>query len=122
MSDVAVVAAAARAAGAHVVKTPHQMIDLIQALVRTHPLRGDRIAVVGDGGGHGAVACDVAAGVGLELPRLSDALAADLAAPLPHTAATRNPVDLAGGGEQDFNSYATSRGLCSSRARSTGCS
>jgi len=106
VSDTAVVAAAARAAGAHVVKTPHQMIDLIHALVRTHPLRGDRIAVVGDGGGHGAVACDVATEAGLELPRLSDALAADLAAQLPHTAATRNPVDLAGGGEQDFNSYA----------------
>jgi acetate---CoA ligase (ADP-forming) len=106
VSDMAVVAAAARAAGAHVVQTPHQLIDLVQALVRTHPLRGPRIAVLGDGGGHGAIACDVAAAAGLELPRLSDALAADLAAQLPHTAATRNPVDLAGGGEQDFYSYA----------------
>jgi acyl-CoA synthetase (NDP forming) len=106
VSDGAVVAAAARAAGAHVVKTPHAMIDLIQALVRARPLRGDRIAVVGDGGGHGAVACDVATAAGLELPRLSDGLAADLAAHLPDTAATRNPVDLAGGGEQDFYSYA----------------
>src|SRR6185437_4148532 len=86
--------------------TPHQMVDLIEALVRTHPLRGDRIAVVGDGGGHGAVACDVVTAAGLELPRLSDGLSAALAAQLPHTAATRNPVDLAGGGEQDFNSYA----------------
>ncbi len=93
-------------AGAHVVRTPHQMIDLVQALVRTHPLPGPRIAVIGDGGGHGAIACDVAAAAGLELPRLSDALSADLARQLPHTAATRNPVDLAGGGEQDFHSYA----------------
>ena len=106
VSDMAVVAAAARAAGAHLVQTPHELIDLVQALVRTHPLRGPRIAVLGDGGGHGAIACDVAAAAGLELPRLSDALAADLAAQLPHTAATRNPVDLAGGGEQDFYSYA----------------
>ena len=106
VSDVAVVAAAARHAGAHVVRTPHQMIDLVQALVRTHPLPGPRIAVIGDGGGHGAIACDVAAAAGLELPRLSDALSADLARQLPHTAATRNPVDLAGGGEQDFHSYA----------------
>ncbi|HXD72021.1 MAG TPA: acetate--CoA ligase family protein [Gaiellales bacterium] len=106
VSDTAVVAAAARAAGVHVVQTPHQMVDLIEALVRTHPLRGDRIAVVGDGGGHGAVACDVVTAAGLELPRLSDGLSAALAAQLPHTAATRNPVDLAGGGEQDFNSYA----------------
>jgi acetate---CoA ligase (ADP-forming) len=106
VSDRAVVAAAARAAGVHVVKTPHQMIDLINAQVRARPLRGSRIAVVGDGGGHGAVACDVATAAGLELPRLSDALSEALAAQLPDTAATRNPVDLAGGGEQDFYSYA----------------
>jgi len=106
VSDGAVVAAAARAAGVHVVKTPHQMIDLINAQVRAQPLRGSRIAVVGDGGGHGAVACDVATAAGLELPRLSDALSEALAAQLPDTAATRNPVDLAGGGEQDFYSYA----------------
>ncbi|HEY2787994.1 MAG TPA: acetate--CoA ligase family protein [Gaiellales bacterium] len=106
VSDMAVVAAAARAAGVHLVQTPHQMMDLVQALVRTHPLRGPRIAVVGDGGGHGAIACDVASAAGLELPRLSDALSAELAGPLPETAATRNPVDLAGGGEQDFHSYA----------------
>ncbi len=106
VSDAAVVTAAARAAGAHVVRTPHELIDLVQALVRTHPLRGPRIAVLGDGGGHGAIACDVVAAAGLELPRLSDALSAELAAQLPPTAATRNPVDLAGGGEQDFYSYA----------------
>ena len=106
VSDAAVVAAAARAAGAHVVRTPHELVDLVQALVRTHPLRGPRIAVLGDGGGHGAIACDVATAAGLELPRLSDALSADLAGQLPPTAATRNPVDLAGGGEQDFYSYA----------------
>jgi acetate---CoA ligase (ADP-forming) len=106
VSDGAVVAAAARAAGIHVVKTPHQMIDLINAQVRAQPLRGNRVAVIGDGGGHGAVACDVATAAGLELPRLSDGLSEALAAQLPDTAATRNPVDLAGGGEQDFYSYA----------------
>jgi acyl-CoA synthetase (NDP forming) len=62
--------------------------------------------VLGDGGGHGAIASDVAAGHGLELPELSDALSAAIAAQLPSTAATRNPVDLAGGGEQDMASYA----------------
>ncbi len=106
VTSSAVVAAAARAAGVHLVHTPHQMVDLVQALVRARPLRGARIAVVGDGGGHGAIACDVATAAGLELPRLSDELSAVLAGQLPHTAATRNPVDLAGGGEQDFMSYA----------------
>jgi acetate---CoA ligase (ADP-forming) len=106
VSSAAVVEAAARAAGVHLVHTPHEMIDRVQALVRARPLRGARIAVVADGGGHGAIACDVATAAGLELPRLSDELSAVLAGQLPHTAATRNPVDLAGGGEQDFMSYA----------------
>jgi acetate---CoA ligase (ADP-forming) len=106
VSSSAVVEAAARAAGIHLVHTPHEMVDLMQALVRARPLRGPRVAVLGDGGGHGAIACDVAVAAGLEVPRLSDELSAVLAGRLPHTAATRNPVDLAGGGEQDFMSYA----------------
>ena len=106
VSDVAVVEAACRSAGAHMVSTPGEMIDLAQALLRAHPLAGPRIAVVGDGGGHGAIACDVAAEAGLDLPILSNELASELAASLPPTASTRNPVDLAGGGEQDFFSYA----------------
>ena len=106
VSDVSVVEAACRSAGAHLVSTPGEMIDLAQALLRARPLAGPRVAVVGDGGGHGAIACDVAATAGLDLPLLSPELAGRLAESLPPTAATRNPVDLAGGGEQDFFSYA----------------
>jgi acyl-CoA synthetase (NDP forming) len=105
VSDIAVVEAACRSAGTHLVSTPGEMIDLAQALLRARPLAGPRVAVVGDGGGHGAIACDVAAAAGLDLPLLSPGLAGELAGSLPHTAATRNPVDLAGGGEQDFFSY-----------------
>jgi acyl-CoA synthetase (NDP forming) len=106
VSSLDVVEAACRAAGAHLVSTPTQLIDLAQALLQPRRLAGRRVAVLGDGGGHGAIACDVAAAAGLELPELSDQLAAALAAPLPSTAATRNPVDLAGGGESDFMNYA----------------
>ena len=106
VSSLDVVEAACRAAGAHLVSTPTQLIDLAQALLQPRRLAGLRVAVLGDGGGHGAVACDVAAAAGLELPELSDQLAESLAAPLPSTASTRNPVDLAGGGESDFMNYA----------------
>ena len=88
------------------------MIDLAQALLQPRRLAGRRIAVLGDGGGHGAIACDVAAGMGLELPVLSDGLQARLAAMLPPTSSVRNPVDLAGAGEADFFSYSRiARGL-----------
>jgi acetate---CoA ligase (ADP-forming) len=106
VSSSATVEAACRAAGVHLVSTPSEMIDLAQALLQPRRLAGPRVAVFGDGGGHGAIACDVAAAAGLDLPQLSDRLSGALATLLPTTAATRNPVDLAGGGEQDFTNYA----------------
>ena len=88
------------------------MIDLAQALLQPRRLAGRRIAVLGDGGGHGAIACDVAVGMGLELPVLSDGLQARLAAMLPAMSSVRNPIDLAGAGEADFSSYSrVARGL-----------
>jgi acyl-CoA synthetase (NDP forming) len=105
VSGTHVVEAACRSAGAQLVSTPAQMIDLAQALATPRRMAGRRVAVFGDGGGHGAIACDVATAAGLDVPELSDELSSKLAAMLPATAATRNPVDLAGGGEQDFNSY-----------------
>jgi acetate---CoA ligase (ADP-forming) len=106
VSPAAVVEAAARSAGAYPASTPGEMIDLAQALLQPRRMSGPRIASLGDGGGHGAIAADLAAGSGLQVPALSDDLAAELAAVLPPTAATRNPVDLAGGGEQDMTSFA----------------
>jgi len=41
---VSVVEAACRAAGAHLVSTPGEMIDLAQALLRARPLAGPRVA------------------------------------------------------------------------------
>ena len=88
-------------------ETPAQLIDIAQALLGAPRMKGRRVAVLADGGGHGAIACDVASACGLELPLLSRELQSRIAEVLPATAATGNPVDLAGGGEQDFNSYAT---------------
>src|SRR6185503_12176184 len=62
VSSLSTVQAACRAAGVHLVSTPAEMIDRAQALLQPRRLAGRRIAVLGDGGGHGAIACDVAAG------------------------------------------------------------
>ena len=104
VSDAAAVDAACRAAGVLRVSTPRELVDLAQALRTDHRPRGRRVAIVGDGGGHGVIAADVAAACGLEVPPLSDVLAARLGEHLPARAATRNPVDMAGG-EQDFTAY-----------------
>jgi acetate---CoA ligase (ADP-forming) len=112
VSSLSTVRAACRGAGVHLVSTPAEMIDLAQALLQPRRLTGRRIAVLGDGGGHGAIACDVAVDMGLELPVLSDALQAKLAATLPTMSSVRNPIDLAGAGEADFFSYSrVARGL-----------
>jgi acetate---CoA ligase (ADP-forming) len=104
VSDLAAVDAACRAAGIVRVSTPRELVDVAQALLASVRPRGRRVAVVGDGGGTGVIAADLAANLGLDLPALSDELSARLVAHMP-TVVTGNPVDLAGAGEQDFSNF-----------------
>ena len=104
-SGAAVVAAACRAGGMVEVASPRQAVAAIQVLLPRVRPRGFRLGIVADGGGHGVLAADLAVAAGLTVPPLQPATAAALAAGLPSTASTLNPVDLAGGGEQDFSSY-----------------
>jgi acyl-CoA synthetase (NDP forming) len=100
VSSATAVEAACRAAGMQRVRSPRELIDLAQAeLARVRP-RGRRVVIVGDGGGHGIVASDIASAEGLELPPLSEELEGRIAPHLPDAAPTRNPVDFAGAGEQ----------------------
>lgn len=101
-----VVAAACRAAGAVLVETPTQAIDLAHLLVGGPLPQGRRVAIVSDSGGQGAIAADTLARHGLQVPRLSDGTRQRLAGLLPAAAAVANPVDLAGAGEQDLTTYA----------------
>ena len=100
------VEAACRAGGIHLVDTPRALVDAAQALVAPYRPRGRRVAVIGDGGGYGAIASDLLEGRGMELPLLSEQTQATLHGLLPPTAPTANPVDLAGAGEQDVFSFA----------------
>jgi acetate---CoA ligase (ADP-forming) len=97
--------AACRASGMLRVSSPREMIELAQGLLMPHSPRGRRIGIVGDGGGHVALAADMVIQSGMTLPLLSDDIAAQIGATLPERAATRNPVDLAGGGEEDFRNF-----------------
>jgi acyl-CoA synthetase (NDP forming) len=100
VSSGTAVEAACRAAGMQRVRSPRELIDLAQAeLARVRP-HGRRVVIVGDGGGHGIVATDLASTEGLELPALSVELQGRIAPHLPDAAPTRNPVDFAGAGEQ----------------------
>jgi acyl-CoA synthetase (NDP forming) len=104
-SDSAAIDAACRAAGMERVRSPQELVDLAQGLLRAGVPRGRRVAVLADGGGHGGVAAALASEAGLSVPALSDGLRRELRAGLPATAAVANPIDLAGGGEADINSF-----------------
>ena len=100
------IAAACAAAGIHRVRTPRELVDVCDALLRAPAPRGPRIAVVADGGGHGALAAGLLERAGLRVAELGDAARAEVAALLPPAAAAGNPVDLAGGGERDIRTFA----------------
>ncbi|HTU86536.1 MAG TPA: acetate--CoA ligase family protein [Solirubrobacteraceae bacterium] len=104
-SDDAAIEAACVAAGVERVSSPRELVDVMQGLIRCPPSRGRRVAIMGDGGGHGGIAASLAARAGLEVPELSPATVAALSAQLPPTAACSNPVDLAGGGEADIRNF-----------------
>ena len=105
-SDAAVIAAACAVAGAVQVRTPRQLADVLLALRAQASARGPRVAVLTDGGGHGVIACDVAEAAGLDVPALSAATQARLRDALWSQSQVANPVDLAGAGEMDPDSYA----------------
>jgi acyl-CoA synthetase (NDP forming) len=104
-SEGAAIDAACRAALMERVRGPQELVDLAQGLLGAGSLRGRRVAVLADGGGHGGIAAGLLSTAGLELPALSDDLRAELRAGLPATAAVANPIDLAGGGESDIHTF-----------------
>jgi acetate---CoA ligase (ADP-forming) len=105
-SDSAVIAAACAAAGAILVRTPRELADVLYALRQHAVPRGRRIAVLTDGGGHGVIACDVAEAAGLDVPALSEPTQVRLRDALWSQSYVGNPVDLAGAGEMNPDSYA----------------
>jgi acetate---CoA ligase (ADP-forming) len=104
-SDLAAIDAACRAAGIERVSSPKEVVDVAMALLARRRAGGRRVALAADGGGHTVVASDLVVAQGLELPRLSEHAQARLAEVLPPTATLTNPVDFAGGGEQDITSF-----------------
>jgi acyl-CoA synthetase (NDP forming) len=104
-SDLAAVKAASLAAGIELVYSPKEVVDVAMGLLSHRRPAGRRVALAADGGGHTVVASDLVIAEGLELPSLTDETKSELATALPPTATLTNPVDFAGGGEQDIRSF-----------------
>ncbi len=101
-----VVDAACAAGGVRRVDHPAHMADVLEGLLGARRMRGRSVAVLTDGGGHGAVAADALTDAGLETPMLGEATRARLGEVLWASSVLTNPVDLAGAGDRDPMGYA----------------
>ena len=101
-----VVDAACAAGGVRRVDHPRQVAHLLEGLLGPRRMAGPRVAVLTDGGGHGAVAADALTAAGLETPLLGDATRPRLGESVWAGSTLANPVDLAGAGHLDPLTYA----------------
>ena len=92
----AVIDAALRRAGMLRVDTLEDLFDAAETIAHARPLRGERLAIVTNGGGAGVLAADAVSLQGGTLATLSDATRQALDAQLPATWSHANPIDLIG--------------------------
>ncbi len=91
-----VYAAALRRAGILRVYTLDELFDAAETLARARPLKGDRLAILTNGGGPGVIATDALIMGGGQLAELSLETMRRLDALLPPTWSRGNPVDMIG--------------------------
>lgn len=94
--------AALNQAGVIRVNTPNELLDVGEAFSRCKTPKGNRIAILTDGGGHGVMATDTAEQFGLNAFILSEETQAKLLKILKPHCPIKNPVDLAGTPEADM--------------------
>jgi acyl-CoA synthetase (NDP forming) len=82
------------------------LLPIAEVLYRCPPLKGDRIAIVGSGGGHSTVGTDEVELVGLQVPEFNAKMQQAAAARLPVYAPRRNPIDMTGGFTKDPTLFA----------------
>jgi len=85
-----------RRAGMLRVVTIFELFSAVETLTRMQPLRGDRLAILTNGGGPGVMATDVLIAEGGRLAELSTETMAALDMVLPETWSRSNPVDIIG--------------------------
>ncbi len=88
-------------AGATVVEQSDKILSIAEGLSKMPVPKGGRVAILADGGGHATVTVDALVDAGVELTSLSDETVAKLRDILPSAASCVNPVDVAGGTDDD---------------------
>jgi len=88
--------AALRRAGILRVFDLDELFDAVETLARAQPLRGDRLAILSNGGGPGVIATDALIEQGGQLAELAPQTLRALDALLPRTWSHANPIDMIG--------------------------
>src|SRR6266705_3445778 len=77
------------------------LFDYALAFAKQPPPRGNRVAIITNGGGPGTMATDASVRYGLQISQFSEVTKAKLRAGLPKEASVNNPVDLIGDAQAD---------------------
>jgi acetyltransferase len=104
MSEVA--RGAFERAGIIVIENSDELFPAAETLSCLPPLKHNRVAILADGGGHATIAADLLTDLGVDIPELSPKTQARLKEILPAAASVPNPVDVAGGTDDDPSVFA----------------
>lgn len=104
MSEVA--GLAYKRAGCIVIENSDELFPVAQTLSSQPAIESSSIAILADGGGHATIAADILSDHSVHLPELSDKTKEKLREILPEAASLTNPVDVAGGTDDDPGLFA----------------
>ena len=104
-----VYAAALRRAGILRVFTLDELFDAVETLARVKPLKGERLAILTNGGGPGVIATDALVSIGGTLAEFTPQTLQRLDDMLPYTWSHGNPVDMIG--DSDYRKYVDALGI-----------
>ena len=99
ISEVAT--AAFRRAGIIVIKNSDELFPAAETLASLPHIGGKSITILADGGGHATIAADKLTDLGVTIEPLGDKTQERLRRILPRGASIRNPVDVAGGADEN---------------------
>jgi acetate---CoA ligase (ADP-forming) len=97
----AVATSAFRRAGIIVIKNSDELFPAAETLASLPHIRRKSIAILADGGGHATIAADKLTDLGVSIPILDQRTQKRLHKILPAGASVRNPVDIAGGADEN---------------------
>ncbi|RLB73837.1 MAG: acyl-CoA synthetase [Deltaproteobacteria bacterium] len=88
-------------AGIIVVEKSDEMLPCAEALANLPPIKNNNIAILADGGGHATIGADELTDLKVNIPEISEKTQKKLLAILPSAASTANPIDVAGGADDN---------------------